>query len=242
MDNRLPRRFVVALTGASGAIYGLRLVQALLEAGHVVDLSISPAARDVLAQELGIQIDLEAFDGQVLEPWLGPAACPRNLWRPSDEASNPQRTSGSEALLAEKTDRPTGSLLSRLFYWHYQDWSSPLASGSAVREAMIICPCSLATVAAVVHGLADNVIRRAAEVHLKERRPVIVVPRETPLSVVQLRNLYRAARLGITVLPAMPGFYHRPQTVGDLVDFVVARICDHLGVDFSRRVQWPTSS
>lgn len=219
------RRYVVAITGASGAIYGLRLVDVLLRAGHEVDVVISPAGRDVIKQELDLSLDLSPADPACLIQWLAktfdrPAAC-------AGKASGviPQQTGATEA-----KHEPAELSAERCHLWHYQDWGSPLASGSAARDGMVVCPCSLATLAAIVHGLSDNLIRRAAEVHLKERRPLVLVPRETPLSAVQLRNLYLAAKHGMVVLPAMPGFYHRPQTVLELVDFIVARVCDHLGV------------
>jgi 4-hydroxy-3-polyprenylbenzoate decarboxylase len=117
--------------------------------------------------------------------------------------------------------------------------SSP-ASGSAAIDGMVICPCSMGTLARVAHGLSTNLIERAADVALKERRRLIVVPRETPLSLVHLRNMTALAEAGGIVLPAMPGFYHRPRTVADMVDFVVARILDHLGVKCELVPRWAT--
>ncbi|MGE0144901.1 MAG: UbiX family flavin prenyltransferase [Planctomycetota bacterium] len=119
--------------------------------------------------------------------------------------------------------------------------SSP-ASGSAAIDGMVICPCSMGTLARVAHGLSTNLIERAADVALKERRRLIVVPRETPLSLVHLRNMTALAEAGGIVLPAMPGFYHRPRTVADMVDFVVARILDHLGVKCELVPRWETPS
>ncbi|MCS7237688.1 MAG: UbiX family flavin prenyltransferase [Thermoguttaceae bacterium] len=224
------RRFVLAITGASGVIYGIRLLRVLVQAGHEIDLLISPAGRDVLEQELGIALDLEAFELGLLEPFFVDGMPTGN------SLQNIQQSREESATL---TEAASPRLTERVFYWHYRDWSSPLASGSSAREAMVICPCSLATLASIVHGISDNLIRRAAEVHLKERRSVIVVPRETPLSTIQLRNLYRASRLGIVVLPAMPGFYHRPKSVEELVDFVVARVCDQLRIKHNLAKRWP---
>jgi 4-hydroxy-3-polyprenylbenzoate decarboxylase len=125
----------------------------------------------------------------------------------------------------------------RLVYHHYLDYSASIASGSFLTSGMVICPCSMGTLAGVANGLSTNLIQRAADVHLKERRKLIVVPRETPLGSIQLENMKRLADAGAIVLPAMPGFYHQPKSIGDLIDFVVARICDQLGVaaDLARR-------
>lgn len=118
----------------------------------------------------------------------------------------------------------------RLHYHHYQNLMAPIASGSFLAGAMAICPCSGSTLAAVAHSLGENLIHRAAEVQLKERRKLVVVPRETPLSLPQLKNMQAIHEAGAVVLPAAPGFYHGAETVDDLVNFVVARICDQLGV------------
>lgn len=127
-----------------------------------------------------------------------------------------------------------------LIYHHHQDLMAPIASGSFLTTGMVICPCSGSTLGAVVHGTGDSLIHRAAQVHLKERRKLIVVPRETPLSTIQLDNMKRISEVGAVVLPAMPGFYHGASTVQDLVDFVVARICDQLGVENSLIHRWGT--
>ena len=115
---------------------------------------------------------------------------------------------------------------------------SPIASGSFLTDGMVICPCSGSTLGAVAHGVGENLIHRAAEVHLKERRKLILVPRETPLSLVYLENMNWAAKAGAVLLPAMPGFYHRAKTIRDLVDFVVARICDQLGIENKLMTRW----
>jgi 4-hydroxy-3-polyprenylbenzoate decarboxylase len=126
----------------------------------------------------------------------------------------------------------------RLAYHHYLDYSASIASGSFLTSGMVICPCSMGTLAGVANGLSTNLIQRAADVHLKERRKLIVVPRETPLGSIQLENMKRLADAGAVVLPAMPGFYHQPTSVGDLIDFVVARICDQLGVSVDLARRW----
>ncbi|TCJ15407.1 UbiX family flavin prenyltransferase [Parasulfuritortus cantonensis] len=111
-----------------------------------------------------------------------------------------------------------------------KEWFAPAASGSNPAAAMVVCPCTMGSLAAIAHGMADNLIERAADVMLKERRPLILVPRETPFSLVHLRNMTQLAEAGATILPANPGFYHRPASVGEVVDFVVARVLDQIGV------------
>jgi len=195
------RRIVVGVTGASGAWYAARLVDVLLASGRDVYLSVSEAAREVIGHEMGVPVDLDRFDPT---GWL--AALERH-----------NQTRGGPA---------TG----RVVYSRVDDLTAPIASGSFLTEGMVVCPCSSATLSAIVHGTGRNLIHRAAEVHLKEGRKLVLVPRETPLSLVQLENMGRAVRAGAVILPAMPGFYHRPESVGQLVDFVVARICDQLGI------------
>jgi len=129
----------------------------------------------------------------------------------------------------------------RLRYFHHKDLMAPIASGSFMTAGMAICPCSGSTLAAVAHSMGENLIHRAAEVHLKERRKLVVVPRETPLSLPQLKNMQAIHEAGAVVLPASPGFYHGADSVADLVDFVVARICDQLGVANSLIRRWGTT-
>jgi 4-hydroxy-3-polyprenylbenzoate decarboxylase len=119
-----------------------------------------------------------------------------------------------------------------------EDWLAPMASGSNPGHGMAVCPCSMGTLGAIANGLADNLIERAADVMLKERRPLVLVPRETPLSAIHLENMLALARAGAVVLPPAPGFYTHPQTVADMVDFVVARVLDHLGVPHSLVPRW----
>jgi 4-hydroxy-3-polyprenylbenzoate decarboxylase len=130
----------------------------------------------------------------------------------------------------------------RLHYHHHKNLMAPIASGSFLTAAMVICPCSGSTLSAVAHSMGENLIHRAAEVHLKERRKLVVVPRETPLSLPQLKNMQAIHEAGAVVLPASPGFYHGAESVADLVDFVVARICDQLGVANSLMTRWGASS
>jgi 4-hydroxy-3-polyprenylbenzoate decarboxylase len=203
---------VLAMTGASGAVYGLRLLQVLAASGRSVHLTISPAATEVFHAELGLEFDLNSFDPALLIS----AARSRFAGKP----------------LAQS--RETGAIV----YHHFGDYSAGIASGSFLTEGMVICPCSMDTLASVSHGLGTNLVHRAAAVHLKERRKLIVVPRETPLSSIQLGNMARLAEAGAIVLPAMPGFYHGPQTIDDLVDFVVSRICDQLEVPHRLMRRW----
>ena len=192
---------VVALTGASGAPYGVRLLEVLLRAGRTVHLSISPAAVEVMAKELDRKVRLDHFDPADL---FGPVSVP----------------------------------VERLHYHGYRDFMAGIASGSFLTAGMVICPCSMGTVAAIAHGLSQNLIHRAADVHLKERRKLILVPRETPLGIVQLRNLLACAEAGAVILPAMPAFYTRPRDLADMVDFVVGRVCDQLGVEHTLSRRW----
>jgi len=148
---------------------------------------------------------------------------------------NSTNESGSES-------RTTTSTSSKLTYYHHQDFMAPMASGSFLTGGMVICPCSGTTLSAVAAGAASNLIQRAAEVHLKERRKLILVPRETPLSLAHIDNMRRVTEAGAVVLPASPGWYHDVRSVDDLVDFVVARICDQLGIEHSLAKRWGTLS
>ncbi len=219
-DTRDVRPLVVALTGASGALYALRLLDVLLAAGRPIELTISPSGRAVLEQETGVRVSLESFEAAQL--WTQPDGRP--WWTV---------LGGPFAEPADSTG-PRGVLQ----YHHHQDFMSSIASGSHRTAGMVICPCSGGTLSGVVHGSSGNLIHRAAEVHLKERRPLIVVPRETPVSTVFLDNLRRAAEVGAVVLPAMPGWYHGVRSLHDLVDFIVARILDQLGVDHRLMRRW----
>jgi 4-hydroxy-3-polyprenylbenzoate decarboxylase len=198
---------VLAFTGASGAPYGVRLLEVLLQAGRTVHLTLSPAAAEVLAHELDRRVELDAF-------------------RLSD-------LSATAASLAKPE---------QVCYHHYQDYRAGIASGSFLTDGMVICPCSMGTVAAIAHRLSQNLIHRAADVHLKERRRLVLVPRETPLNAIQLRNLAICAEAGAVVLPAMPAFYTRPQQLQDAVDFIVGRICDQLVVEHTLLRRWGESA
>jgi flavin prenyltransferase len=195
---------VVAMTGASGSPYGVRLLEVLLKASRTVHLVVSPAATEVMQLELGVTLDLNRFDPALM--------------------------------------LPSGLNVSRLHFHHYRNFHAGIASGSFLTAGMVVCPCSMGTVAAIAHGTSENLIHRAADVHLKERRKLVLVPRETPLGLVQLRNLTAVAEAGAVVLPAMPAFYTLPKTVGDMVDFVVGRVCDQLGVENHLLKRWSEDS
>lgn len=127
-----------------------------------------------------------------------------------------------------------------IVYHHYMNFNSGIASGSFRTGGMVICPCSMGTIGAIAHGTSQNLIHRAADVHLKEKRKLILMPRETPLSLIQLRNLTACVEAGATILPAMPAFYTKPQSIEDMVDFIVGRICDQLGVEHQLFSRWGT--
>ena len=208
----MAERIVLAMSGGSGAIYGIRLLERLLAAGREVHLILSAAAAQVLRDELDLttdELEEHSFLNEVRDVLGGYG------FRPPDDP-----------------------LPGRLICHDAHDWTAGVASGSFRTSGMAICPCSMNTIAAIAHGIATNLIQRAADVHLKERRTLVLVPRETPLSVVQLSNLRACAAAGAVVLPAMPGWYHRPRTLADLVDFLVARILDHLDVPHALVRRW----
>src|SRR5262245_38463965 len=151
-----------------------------------------------------------------------------------------ERSVGLDSFQARDLVGPAaaGLDLGRLRYHHYRDFSAGIASGSFLTAGMVVCPCSMGTAAAIAHGTSDNLIHRAADVHLKERRKLVIVPRETPLGLIQLRNLTSLAEAGAVVLPATPAFYTRPRSVQDMIDFVVGRICDQLGVEHQLLRRW----
>ena len=192
----------LALTGASGMAYGLRLLECLLAAELRVYLLVSQAAHIVAKQELGIAL--------------------------------PGRPLDLEKQLSASLQARAGQL--RVF--GREDWNAPVASGSNPADAMVVCPCSMGTLAAIAHGLSDTLIERAADVMLKEQRKLVLVPRETPFSTLHLENMLTLSRMNAVILPANPGFYGRPERVEDLVDFIVGRVLDQLGVAHSLTRRW----
>jgi len=204
---------VLAITGASGAIYAARLLAYLLAGNRTVHLTISPSGAAVIKQELGLELDLATFDPQPLVQYQ-----PAWSSRPAIGLNDSQ--------------------WERLHYHHYKNFMTPIASGSFLTDGMIVCPCSGSTMAGIAHSSSTNLVQRAAEVHLKERRRLVVVPRETPLSTFALENMQRLSAAGVIVLPAMPGWYHGVQSLDDLVDFVVSRILDQFRIDNSIIARW----
>ena len=198
----LERRVTLAVTGASGSQYALRLLECLVRADVEVFFLISQAAQLVMATETELKL--------------------------------PPKPQALEAFLTEHYQAREGQV--RVFGKH--DWMSPVASGSGAPSAMVVCPCSTGTLSAIATGASNNLIERAADVALKERRQLILVPRESPYSTIHLENMLSLSRMGAVILPASPGFYHQPQTIDDLVDFVVARILNQLGIEQDLLKRW----
>ncbi|MGD8710052.1 MAG: flavin prenyltransferase UbiX [Ectothiorhodospiraceae bacterium] len=192
----------VALTGASGGVYGLRLLECLLDAGHTAYVLISEAGRLVLKTEHDLAL--------------------------------PSRATDLRDALAERFQVPT----ERIRAFSPKEWTSPVASGSGAPRRMVVCPCTTGTLARIAAGTSDGLIERAADVVLKERGQLILVPRETPFSDIHLENMLRLSRAGAVILPANPGFYNRPREIAELVDFVVARILDQLGIAHQLTARW----
>ena len=189
---------VVAMTGASGAPYAVRLLQVLGRMGRTVHLTISPSAAQVLREELGLE-----------------STSTRSI-----RGSRRRRRRPAASIITTRTSR------------------AGIASGSFPTGGMVIIPCSMSTLGAIAGGITTNLITRAADVHLKERRKLILVPRETPLSLIHLENMVTVTRAGAVVLPAMPGWYHRPRRLDDLIDFVVGAICDQFGIHNALSPRW----
>ena len=196
--------FTIAISGASGAPYAVRLLEVLLDSPHEVKLVVSAAGEKILKLECGIELGGSLNDRY-------------------DEIRRALRIAKSEVPLE---------------IFENNDLAAPISSGSFPISGMVIVPCSMGTVGRIANGISTDLISRSADVCLKERRKLIVCPRETPLGVIHLENLLRLTHAGAVVLPAMPGFYHRPKEIADLVDMVVSRILDHLGVDNSISARW----
>jgi len=192
----------LAITGASGAPYALKLLQELTQHYQKVYLMLSSAARVVLATECGVQVN------------KSPSVIEREL--------------------AEQLSIDAGAIEA----FSSDNWMSPVASGSSAPKQMIVCPCSTGTLSAIAHGASDNLIERAADVVMKERGQLILVPRETPFNTIHLENMTRLSQMGVTIMPASPGFYNEPKSIDDLVDFMVARILDHLNLEHSLGHRW----
>ena len=190
-------KIFLAITGASGSIYGLRLLEELLRGGHQVALVASESGLEVCRYETGVEL----HDAELLK----------------------QRWNLAEAALTIRS---------------ITDLWAPEASGSAAPDAMLIAPCSMGTLGRIAGGMSGNLIERAADVMLKESKPLILLPREAPLSAIHLENMLKLSRCGVRMVPAMPAFYHKPTTVDDLIDFVVGKVLDQLGVSHTLFKRW----
>jgi 4-hydroxy-3-polyprenylbenzoate decarboxylase len=195
-------KITVAITGASGSLYALRLIECLVAANVQVYVLCSSAARIVFDTEVGLKL--------------------------------PASPDAATKFLTEKFQAKA----SQITVFGKEQWFSPVASGSAAPKKMIVCPCSTGTLAAISQGMSDNLIERAADVVIKERGQLILVVRETPFSTIHLQNMLTLSQMGVTVMPAAPGFYHQPQSINDLIDFMVGRMLDHLNIEQSIMPRW----
>lgn len=198
----MSKQITLAITGASGAQYALRLLECLIEADCRVHLLMSGAARIVINTETNVVV--------------------------------PEEFAAQRTFFEEYSSAKAGQLT----LYSKEDWFSPVASGSSAPSSMVICPCSGGSLSAIANGASNNLIERAADVALKERRKLILVPRETPYSEIHLENMLKLTRMGATILPASPGFYQKPKAINDLVNFVVARILDHLELPQNLLTRW----
>lgn len=202
MTSKAHAPIIIAMTGASGAPYALRLIQRLALQNIKLHVLISDAARVVLYKESNFKLSA-------------------NLSTMAQEIAS--------FLTIDAT---------LLTCWGEKDWLSPVASGSADMKDMVVVPCSMGSLARIATGASGNLIERAADVMMKERKNLLLVPRETPLSAIHLGHMLNLTNVGVKIVPAMPGFYHQPQSIDDLIDFVVDRILDHIGVDDGRVLRW----
>jgi len=202
MSDAFERRVTVAITGASGVQYGLRLVQCLIEARAQVLLLISRAAQVVIATETDLAL--------------------------------PGTPEQQQAYLS----RLFGAAQDQLRVFGREQWMAPVASGSGAPTSMVVCPCSTGALSAIACGASNNLIERAADVVLKERRQLILVPREAPYSEIHLEHMLKLTRMGAMVIPASPGFYQRPGSVAQMIDFIVARILSQLGFEQRLLPRW----
>jgi len=192
----------IAVTGASGVQYAIRLLDVLVEAGHQIYVMVSKAAHVVISTET--------------------------------EYKWPAQAAQLEETLTQQFSAKAGQI--KVF--GKEDWMSPVASGSGAPSKLVVCPCSTGTLSAIACGASNNLIERAADVALKERRQLILVPREAPYSEIHLEHMLKLTRMGAVVIPASPGFYHKPESINDLIDFVVARILSQLGVEQTLLKPW----
>jgi len=194
--------YTVAITGASGAPYALRLLQELVKGGHSVYLTISGDGLSILNEETGLLLK------------------------------------GSETDIQYTLEKHLNARDGQISYFDEGNMYAPIASGSVRIDAMIVIPCSMKALASIANGFASNLIERAADVTLKEKRKLVIVPRETPLSAIHLRNMLTLSEMGCHIIPAMPAFYHHPKKIQDMVDFIVGRVLDSLGVENELSPRW----
>ncbi|WP_033076727.1 flavin prenyltransferase UbiX [Thalassotalea sp. ND16A] len=199
-------KITLAITGASGSLYALRLLECLIAANYQVYVLISSAARVVLDTEVKVKL--------------------------------PASPDAATKFLSEKYQAKAGQIT----VFGKEQWFSPVASGSAAPKQMVVCPCSTGTLAAISQGMSDNLIERAADVVIKERGQLILVPRETPFSTIHLANMHSLSQMGVTIMPAAPGFYHNPESINDLIDFMVGRMLDHIGIEQTIMPRWGYSN
>ena len=193
---------ILALTGASGVQYALRLLECLLDKGTPVYLMVSKAAQIVLSMETELKV--------------------------------PAKPTEMERFFTALYKAEEG----KLKVFSQEQWTAPIASGSHKALSMVVCPCTTGTLAAIANGNSDNLLERAADVMLKEKRQLIMVVRETPFSQIHLENMLRLSQAGATIMPANPGFYHNPENLEDIIDFMVARILDHLKIEHDIQERW----
>ena len=199
------KRIVLAMTGASGSIYGLRLGRELLASGASLTLLISATGFRVIREETGLDLYGEGDAERALGSYFSPEA-------------------------------------GALRYYGEDDFFAPIASGSSAPDAMVVCPCSMGSLSRIACGSSGTLLERCADVMLKERRPLILVPRETPLNEIHLENMLKLARMGARIVPAMPAFYHHPASVDDMVDFVVGKVLDSMGIENGLFKRWKDKS
>jgi len=226
-----PKRIVVGISGASGAAYAQRLIRLLVAQDIQVHLVVSPMGQRMLHDELGMEgINLDALAGDGLVEAGNRLTGTEATWLGDDQDG----AGGSGRLGSPQTAKGQP----RIVLHHYRDVGAAIASGSFVHDGMVVIPCSSNSLSAVANGSSQNLLHRAAAVCLKERRPLVLVHREAPLSMVEIRNMQLAAEAGAVICPANPGFYMLPKTIDDLIDFVVGRVLDLLGVEHHLDVRW----
>jgi len=202
VSNDFNGKITLAITGASGSAYALRLIECLIAANYQLYILCSSAGRIVLDTEVGIKI--------------------------------PSSPDAATKFFTEKYQAKNNQIT----VFGKEQWFSPVASGSSAPKKMVVCPCSTGTMAAICHGMSDNLIERAADVVIKERGQLILMVRETPFSTLHLQNMLSLSQQGVTIMPASPGFYHKAETIEDLIDFMVGRVLDHLGIEQDIMPRW----